>query len=565
MPLNQSVRKLGFIFICVQLVLISSVNLQAQTKKHTEEITIVGAFDPKISNAFKINLNPKVKDDELGLPVLSYFLNPIQLSTWFDLDPIKPANIRGEQLSQLYKNFIKAGYGNFTTPYLEFFASNLRSDDFALGAHVKHQSSAGNIKYYPKSAYSNNLAEVFGKKFYKDHTLSGRIVYDHQILHRYGYDPILFITDPLPDEAIKQQYQMAGANILYNSNFIKTGKVNHSFGLNYYYLKDINRTSEHNVNFISRFDNTFNLSNITKEQKLGLVVNADYYNYSDTLNSESKLLISVKPYIQTELDQYQFYAGINAMAEIDSGSTFHIYPEIKAGVEIVPKSFIASIGITGGFEKNSFNKLRSENPYMNSVIPQTYQNNKFEVYGQLKGKIIQGFDFDVTLSNSTISNMPFFVNDSSTKYANTFEVVYDDVTLLHARFTFSFQSKESIKVLFKANYYDYTMTTEFRPWHKPEYDISLSAKFAIRDIIFIRGEITNYGKSFAKTYSSTGLSVKSEPMESWMDINLGIEYRYTKSLSIFADFYNLGNTSYMRWYNYPVQQFSIIGGLSYSF
>jgi outer membrane receptor for ferrienterochelin and colicin len=252
------------------------------------------------------------------------------------------------------------------------------------------------------------------------------------------------------------------------------------------------------------------------------------------------------------------------MAEIDTNATFHLYPEIKASVVIVPKSLIASIGITGGFSKNSFNELRNNNPYINSVVPQSYQNNKFEVYGQLKGKITQGFDFDLTLTNSSISNMPFFVNDSSTAYQNTFDVILDDVNLLHGRATFSFQAKETVKILFKINYYDYTMTNEFRPWHKPEYDLTLSTKFSIRDIIFIRADITHYGKSFAKEYTQFGL-IESVRLQSWADANLGIEYRYTKNLSIFADFHNLGNTSFMRWNNYPVQKFSIIGGLSYSF
>ena len=166
--------------------------------------------------------------------------------------------------------------------------------------------------------------------------------------------------------------------------------------------------------------------------------------------------------------------------------------------------------------------------------------------------------------------MPFFVNDSSGGYMNTFNVIVDDVDLLNARVTFSFQAKESIKILFKANYYDYTMTKEIRPWHKPEYDITLSANFSIRDIIFIRGEIVSYGKSYAKVWKRNDLipsvySLTYPQIDSWIDINLGIEYRYTKNLSIFADFNNLGNTSYFRWYNYPVQRFSILGGLSYSF
>ena len=71
-------------------------------------------------------------------------------------------------------------------------------------------------------------------------------------------------------------------------------------------------------------------------------------------------------------------------------------------------------------------------------------------------------------------------------------------------------------------------------------------------------------KSFAKEYTAFDL-VNSSPLDSWVDFNLGIEYHYTKKLSIFADFHNIGNTSYIRWHNYPVQKFSVIGGLSYSF
>ncbi|MCP4551273.1 MAG: hypothetical protein GY834_04360 [Bacteroidetes bacterium] len=564
----MSKSKLNYLFIVgiVAIFLINSMALVAQTTKHSEEVTIVGAFDPKITKAFKINLNPKIKDNELNLPILSYYLTPIQLSNLFDLDPISPASIRGDRLSQLYKNLIKAGYGIYKTPFLEFFATNLRSDEFAFGVHLKHLSSTGKIAYHANSAYSNNLADVFGKRFYKNHTLSSRVLYKHNVVHQYGFSPALYPDDPYNDDDIKQRYQLAGANILFNSNYVETGKVNHSFGLNYYFLTDINQTREHNVNFISRFDNTFKFSNITQEQKLGLVINAEYYNNYDLQNTDNKLLISLKPYLQTDFEQYQFYAGINAVAEVDSVSNFHFYPELKAGVEIVPNALIASIGITGGFSENSFKKLSDINPYINSIIPFTYQNNKIEVFGQINGKVVQGVDFDIFISSASIDNMPFFVNDPSKVYKNTFDVVFDNVNLFNTRVTFSVQAKESIKILFKANYYNYTMSKEFRPWHKPEYDLTLSAKFSVMDIIFIRGEIINYGKSFVKDYSDSGfLIIPPVELEGWLDINLGIEYRYTKHLTIFTDFNNLGNSSYMRWYRYPVQKFSILGGLSYSF
>ena len=42
------------------------------------------------------------------------------------LKTITPAKITGESVSKLYKNYIKAGLGNYTTPYFELFA-NFRS------------------------------------------------------------------------------------------------------------------------------------------------------------------------------------------------------------------------------------------------------------------------------------------------------------------------------------------------------------------------------------------------------------------------------------------------------
>ena len=313
---------------CIILIIIPTL-LWSQNTEHSEEITIVGEFNPTIEKSNKLLLNPKIENEQINLPVLSYYLRPVKFNSWFVPNVIAPATIRGEKQKQLFRNYLKAGIGNYNTPYLEFAATNLRSDDYSFGVHLKHLSSAGKIKEYAKSAYSSNQATVFGKKFYKKGTLSGKLYYDRNVVHQYGYKPADFLNDSLSDSDIRQRFQEAGAQILYNSNHMQTGKLNHSLGLNYYYYNDLYQSTEQNLNILAKMDNTFKFSRLTEQQKIGLLIEGDYYHNKDSLNAFNKGLIRFSPYLQTYLDQYFFYVGFNAVAEIDTGADFHLYPGLS--------------------------------------------------------------------------------------------------------------------------------------------------------------------------------------------------------------------------------------------
>lgn len=47
------------------------------------------------------------------------------------------------------------------------------------------------------------------------------------------------------------------------------------------------------------------------------------------------------------------------------------------------------------------------------------------------------------------------------------------------------------------------------------------------------------------------------------DINIGAEYRYTKFLSVYANFNNVANFRYYRWDNYPSQRFNFMFGVTF--
>ena len=54
-------------------------------------------------------------------------------------------------------------------------------------------------------------------------------------------------------------------------------------------------------------------------------------------------------------------------------------------------------------------------------------------------------------------------------------------------------------------------------------------------------------------------------LDGFLDLYLGIEYRYNKRLSLFLDISNLSASKYERWYRHPVQRSLLLGGATYAF
>jgi hypothetical protein len=50
-----------------------------------------------------------------------------------------------------------------------------------------------------------------------------------------------------------------------------------------------------------------------------------------------------------------------------------------------------------------------------------------------------------------------------------------------------------------------------------------------------------------------------------VDVNAGLEYRYTKRLSLFLQLNNIAALEYNKWNKYPTQRFNLLGGLTYVF
>ena len=149
----------------------------------SKEIIVVKPYQPSLSDAFKINVLPAVSDSLEISPDFSYAIHPKKYETGFDIKPIKAASIVAQPLSKLTKSYLKLGFGNYITPLAELNVSSLRAKEHSLGVYLKHNSINGkfrldkNTKINP--GYNDNAVKIYGKKIYRNSSLSGNIRADY--------------------------------------------------------------------------------------------------------------------------------------------------------------------------------------------------------------------------------------------------------------------------------------------------------------------------------------------------------------------------------------------------
>jgi outer membrane receptor protein involved in Fe transport len=102
------------------------------------------------------------------------------------------------------------------------------------------------------------------------------------------------------------------------------------------------------------------------------------------------------------------------------------------------------------------------------------------------------------------------------------------------------------------------------PWHKPALKFGLDGHYQIQNKIIIRANAVARGSQYARIVNASDQFAATE-LDAFVDLSLGVEYRYTKVLSGFINFNNITNSQYFLWNNYPSYKFNLMGGVAYSF
>ncbi len=563
------------------LILFFSVQDLAAQQLDFDEINVIAPYEPTISDAFKINFTPQIVDTIEVDIAFDYRISPTMIPVKFDPKPLSPARMRGEPLAKLYKGQVKAGIGSYTTPYLEAFYNTLRSNEYAYGVQLKHLSSTGKLEDYAHSGYADNLFNIYGKRFWDNHTLAANLDLQSNMVHYYGFKPEDYHDDyedfinDLSKKDYRQRFLYASPSVNLSSNYLDSTKLQHDIELQYYYLSDRYDATEQSLGFNTKVGRSLGEDpmGFAERQHFEMDFSIDYFHNQDLLDTTNKALFQLTPTLSSSYQDFDFYVGINTALQADEISYMRFYPKAGAQVNLIDEVLYAYATLSGEMKKHSMQSFSRRNPFANTSLQYAFMSKKSELKGGFKGSISSYASYNISVTNSTIDNYPFFVTDFSNPLNfdaplnNTFDVVYDDIRLFNFNAEVFSNIGERLKVRFAADYYEFTMDEQDQPWHEPTVKLTLNFLYNMQDKILLTADTYARNSVYARVIDENNpFAFTSEEIHGFhVDVNFGIEYRYTKILSVFLNLNNVQNQPLERWYNYPSQKFNILGGVTYAF
>lgn len=555
--MNFEIRKnqlYGFLFFIALAGFSASLNAQTPIKK---EVEVVKPYQPVISDAYKINVLPKITDSVIIKPNFEYGITSTKVETGFDVTPIGAAKMGSPILSKLYKTYFRLGLGNYSTTYGEIFINTLRSRKGTGGIHFNHYSSQGKLKLENDkkvfAGYSDNDASIYGKRFLKKSELLGELNFNSKTVHHYGYKPDLDTS--LEKGAIRQNFIHFNASGGMQSTHTDSSKLLYKAIASYHFTQDKYKHNEHRVSLNGAFSRQF------KTNFVGLNTKLDLFKRSDNLDKYSNALFWANPYLLLSSDDYKLDAGFSVyFAKEEDGNYIKFYPKIDFQFNVVKDVIVPFIGLSGNVKNHSYHEIAWENPYIRQDLVVRNTDSKLNLYGGVKGNLGTKSSYVVKLGLYEANNFYFYVNDSSRMW-NQFNVVYDEGNIFNLSGELSYDATESLNFRLNANFNNYNLTRELYAWHKPKFDLTFNTRYNLRNKIIASLETYYIGKRYAKPYIKTAPAIE---LKGAVDVNLLLEYRYTKILSGFIQFRNLAASQYQYWNQYPSQRFSLLVGMTYA-
>jgi hypothetical protein len=549
--------------------------LLAQTEG---EYVIQGIYNPTLIDAQKIDLRPEGIDTILPTLPVTYSLLPTRAEIPPRVDSLTAAKLNVEKaLGQLYKGYVKAGFGLYSTPLGELYYDQGRNRKNGFGVHLKHLSSNGGLDDVGPSNYSNNSVDAFYRGIIQKNEASGRLIYDRRRISYYGYpsnDSIENSIQNAPEatkDRLKQFYNDLGFAARVRSINEDSSKLAHDVALEAHSYSNNSRSRETNI----RATISAGLQEKTEYYHATLLIDNNAYRGYPSPDSadfrQNGTLIGLMPSVRTVGRKYFVRAGVGLYLDALGETTFHFFPQAYAHYALFDNILVPYVGLDGERRRNSFRSLTRENPWLNPAPRLRNTSELFDLYGGLRGSFANNLGFDVRASFSSFDNMALFVNTPNPPFGDRMTAVYDEVEVTNFSGELTYSRSTDLRLSARMDVYKYTTKVQDEPWNLPPYKLTFAARYSLRDKLVLKAEALFLARRPAyrapeppSDSSIVAVSTRTE-LDGFLDLYVGAEYRYTKRLSLFLDMSNITASKYERWYRHPVQRGLIMLGATYSF
>ena len=459
-----------------------------------------------------------------------------------------------EKPQEITGNYVKAGYGNYSTPYLEAYLGSLRNKNYVFSLYGKHLSSKKGPVFDENSGSSETAVSMGGKYFSGTNTLSGTLNYNANKVHFYGYNPVL----DLSSGDIEQKF----TNFSMALGVEKTNKEeagSYHFNTEWSHIKDSYEAKE------SKFDFDMGLGYQANDQlsfKLDALITFSKREDTEAVNRN---YFNIRPRIVYTGGQVKISAGANLADDnddlpTDADENFNFFPFVKINVNVTPNVAVYA-GYEGDLQLNTLHSFVKENPWLQPDFVLYNTKKESDFYGGATFRLTEEVRWNIGLSSASLKMLPFFTNGITD--STRFEVLYDggDTDRFHIYSEVSYLKNKKWNGALKFNYYRYSLSTLDEPFHLPQYTLTLNTGYSPIEKLNLKGDLYFLG-------GIKGLNQESNieaKLDNIIDLNLAANYQLSKQFSVFIQLNNVFGKEYERYLNYPVRGIQFLGGLALSF
>lgn len=584
--------KKGFTLFLTSFIFLS---INAQKKEvvkdtvKTEVVNIVTKYNPKIADAKKIKKNPKIKLlKKNNKKKLKYTIFSAPVASTFIP---KSGGVKGIDIGvkeRIYKNYVAAGFGNYTTPFFDAFLHHSTRFKNEIGFYAKYLAAQENIENsILNTNFSNFNVGAFYKKYDRYFDWKVSLNSERDTYNWYGLPKISFtepITNTITEEQVYNYFELIG-EFDFTDSYIDYGRIK-----GFYFTESFN-SSEIFVKFDTKIDLPLTFLN-PKLNDISIKTSAEYLkgefknSYKDLNRMEySTTTIELNPEYKIKYGNFLLKTGIKLTASFDNENDVtnsFILPDVYLEGGIVKNYLNIYGGVTGDLKTNTYKGFSEENPYISPTLLITQTLEKLNLFVGFNGKINNNLGFNFKASYKKEEDKPLFLRNASKsdgtnnsvngttlkgyEYGNSFNVYYDDVKTTSIFTEIEYDYSNNLSFGLQGTYNIYKLENATEAWNLPTIETSISTKykknkwFANADVFYVSERKDGlYSSQFPSAVS------KIEIIDSFVDVNVNGGYHFNDKFSTFLKLNNILNTDYQRFANFNTQGFQILGGIAYKF
>ncbi len=513
-------------------------------------VVVTSAFKPVLKTTSKVNFSAAAPLPDTTKPVMVYNVPAQNLIFSYQSPALKPlAENIDTALHWENKNFIKAGYGNYTTPFLQAGLSFGDGEKSVLNIHAKYTSSKNSANTLQQFSKTNIEGLGIFSTLNNMNEWDARLFFDNSNQYMYGFLPD---TLQFSKDGLRQNFTTFGGKIGLRNKSENSAGISYNPSIALDIFNDTHHGSEDNFVFDAPMSKSFGK---IFAFNLGLTGNITSYK-SDSTGTINNNLYYLTPAIQFKTPNFKLVAGFTPSWD---NSVFSLLPNFSAEAKITGEKLILMAGWIGYFNKTTYESLASVNPWLQQ--PKFLLNTRIkEQYAGFKGSAGGHFTYNAKISYLNFSNQPLFVNDTIT--GKSFVVVNEsemkDIRI-HGEIGYTMQEKFSLLAGASFNQYS-SLKDNLKPWGLLPIELNGALRWQVMKDFLVKSDIY-----FWDGAQYQNKSLQSQKLQPAVDMNAGVEFTILPKLNAWVQFNNLFNNKYQRWNQYPVLGFNVLAGVVYSF